>query len=667
MSERRKSRIRRFGSFIAFRILPAILIVGVAFSGFRVVQALVQQVGDVVQINQRSSAYVGTATAIAPTIVTYTPTVTDTQTATFTSTFTLTPVPTITNTPMPTVTHTPLPTSTPVPPTATNTSLPTLTPIPPTSTNTPSPTSTHIPPTATDTLVPTPTETQPVVEVAQVFVTNTSQPTGFIIATNTPVVTATPSSTFTPTLTPTPTFTPTATFTLTPTPTFTPTFTLTPTATLTPTPTPTFTPSHTPTETPRPLPTLLLPPNPDENQVQVTAVPTQVETVDRHGYDLVNILILGGDDEVTSGVRTDTMIVVSINRSTGTVAMLSLPRDMFIYIPSGPTGRMQRLNVTYGYGEEIGWTAGGFGLIRQTIFYNFGINVHFYARVNFSDFEELIDTIGGVGIAVDCAYQDYYPVADFDPSRSIEENYELRTLPVGYYTLNGFDTLWYTRTRRLTDDFDRGRRQQQVLRAIWRKTLDTGQLASLPTLWGQLTEIVETNLGFEDMLGLLPIALNLDVSSLENFTFIRGYHTTPWTTPAGENVQLPVYDTMRPLLEDFYQPPTGSQIVVEGASIIVQNGTENADWDWVAAERLGWEGFRAIAAGPAEMTDNVDTILIDHTGQTKGSSLSEIASVLNVRRDNIILDPDPNREADFEVILGANYNSCTFGVLPVEE
>ena len=98
------------------------------------------------------------------------------------------------------------------------------------------------------------------------------------------------------------------------------------------------------------------------------------------------------------------MIIVSINRDTGTVNTLSLPRDLYVYVPQ--LG-MRRLNVAFGWGEAVGWTAGGFGLLRDTLIYNLGINVHYYAKVNITELESVIDLIGGVDVAVDCNYQDY--------------------------------------------------------------------------------------------------------------------------------------------------------------------------------------------------------------------------------------------------------------------
>ena len=616
----KKSKLRRIGGFLIFRILPVVLIAGIIWFSYGAAQDISRRVGEQSEASQRNDGYAATVTSIAPTLETYTPTYT--TTATYTTTPTDTTTATATSTPTDTAT-----------PTDTTTA---------TATSTPTDTATA-PHTATATTRPT----EVAISVAQVFVTNTPRSAEVTL----PALNTLPPSP-TEQLSSTPTLMPTNTATDTPTATFTPSSTPTPTA--------------TPTETPPPLPTLLLPSDPDFNQTAPTAIPTRMATIDRHGFDLVNILLMGGDDELTNDnvTRTDTMIIVSINRTTGTVAMLSLPRDLYVYIPGWT---MQRLNLAYTHGEQIAWTDGGFGLMRQTLFYNLGINVHYYAIVNLSGFKEIVDTLGGVDIAVDCAIQDYPLISAPPPPEAIKaEDSNLYTLPVGYYHMDGGSALWYARSRNNSSDFDRGRRQQQILRAALREARDTGQLANLPNLWSQGIEIVETNIGFNDMLGLLPIALGLDTSKIESFTLGRGYHTIPWTAPDGANVQLPNPDAMIELLNDFYQPPTESQIVIEGARIAVYNGTTNADWDRVAAERLAWDSLFAYGAGSADRTDYTDTILIDHTGQTKGSSLNDIASILNVRPEHIVYDPDPNRTADFEVILGSSYNSCTFGVIQVD-
>jgi LCP family protein required for cell wall assembly len=427
-------------------------------------------------------------------------------------------------------------------------------------------------------------------------------------------------------------------------------------------------PTPIPTQVdPRPLPTLFAYGEVGVAASAPTAVPTPVEAVNRHGDDLLNIILLGNDNEITgeSLARTDTMIIVSINRTAGTVALLSLPRDLYVYIPGWT---MQRLNLAYPYGEAIGWTNGGFGLLRQTIFYNLGINVHYYAMVDLSGFKALVDAVGGVNISVDCGIQDLplleaevpadaYPVGD-------EGEF---VLPVGHYHLDGAEALWYARSRSSSTDFDRGIRQQQVLRAVWRQARENGLLAQAPTLYTEFAPYVQTDLALEDILSLIPLAASLDPGRIEQFSLVRTYHTTPWQTPDGDYVQLPVYETLRPLLEDFYTAPTQNQAQAEAATVGVYNGTDNAGLDIVAAERLQQEGFNAVPLGSSAETGLADTTIIDYTGRSKGSSLDDIGRLLNINPENVTIEPNAGRDYDFVVTLGSTYNSCTRGgVLPVD-
>jgi LCP family protein required for cell wall assembly len=623
---------------ITLRVIPAMMIIGILWSGYQIAGAVSRQLDERNQYEVVRGQFSSTATVIAQLIPTLT--------------FTPSPTATLTPTSTATLTHTPTATATP--------------------TSTFTPTATY---TATDaptaTLIPSQTPTTGAMVVAQAIVFATNTPRAVIFATNTPSGQVAPieeetalptipneeepTAIIVPTDAPTeviPTSTPTDLPTQTPQPTVEPTLELLPVATGVSV-----------------LPTPLFPQSALEGTViNGVQVPQAVELIPRD-YNLVNIILLGTDEALhNSGYAlTDTMIIVSINRDTGSVNMLHLPRDLYVYIPT-TNGMMQRLNVAYGVGESIGWTGGGFGLLRQTILYNFGINVHYYAKVDFDGFRDIVDLLGGVNIAVDCAYEDYPLIGTELPDgvrRSTEDG--LRVLDVGYYEMNGAQALWYARTRRTSSDFDRGRRQQQLLRAIWHKARQSVSLTNAPELWSQGIQIVETDLTLTEVInfGLLPLALSIDFSRIESFSMIPTYHTYSLTVD-GANVQAINYETMRQLMLDFYRPPADAQLLQTGATIAVYNGTENHLWDWVATDRLQWEGYLASASGVSDDGVIANTMIIDHTGQQKGSSLNDLVRILNISAENVVIEPNPSRTSDFTVVIGQDYNSCNAsGVLPV--
>ena len=269
--------------------------------------------------------------------------------------------------------------------------------------------------------------------------------------------------------------------------------------------------------------------------------------------------------------------------------------------------------------------------------------------------------MGGIDIAVDCTHQDWI-LKEPGLDEQNEDNWELFTLPIGVQHLDGHTALWYARSRRRTSDFDRSRRQQMILRALFNKARSEGLLQQVPTLWNEFSQVVETDMTLADVLGLVPTALQLDSSRIHSLT-LNLWYVQEWVTPGGEAVLLPIPDRMALMVQNLYLPPTQNVLAQEQARIEILNGSGNPDWDQVAAARLAWEGFVPTAAGEAGER-LADTVIYDYTGQTNGSSLGKIAEVLNVRPENIVVQPDPNRAVDYRIILGSTYNSCTYNVPP---
>ena len=444
-----------------------------------------------------------------------------------------------------------------------------------------------------------------------------------------------------------PTWTPTALPTDTPTRTATPTDTPTPTATSKP-PLPGLRPTVTLSATefisgtefmgmlagaPTPVPVLDLPPN------------------------TINIALLGSDKRPDSfGWRTDVIIVASINPDVPSVNLFSIPRDTWAYIPNW---RYTRINLADSHGEASKFPGGGPGLVAQTLQYNFGIPIQYYARVDFDGFKKLIDSAGGVDVTADCPLYDIFP--DAPPGVSDIGYTEITgTIDIptaGIYHLDGKHALWYARSRKTTSDFDRSRRQQRVLRALWNSVQAQGLIGQLPNLWGDLLNTVQTDLTLNDVLYLAGLGTQIDRSQIKN-GFLDGQNAHRFTSEEGASVFYFNYEEISATLKLAFTPPETNRAGQPSASIEVLNGTGNPNWDAVGADRLNWAGYRVASFGPADRADYPTTVIYDLRSTSKGSRLSELGRLFRVSAPNLISQPDPNAGVEYRIILGADWDPC---------
>jgi len=437
-----------------------------------------------------------------------------------------------------------------------------------------------------------------------------------------------------------------------------------PTEVPTPTVTPTPMPTHTPTSTPMPIPTRTSTPSPmpyspvalpDPPIILTTTNPTAnplpmpapMPLVDQPG-NVINILLLGSDRHSTESVGcTDVIVVVSVNPDLPSVALLSIPRDFYAWIPSHG---FDKINTAYSYGERNGYPGGGPGLLKATIEYNLGIRVHYYVRVGFDSFIKVVDTMGGVDVAVECPLSDTFP----DPASPTGQT-DVDWLP-GIHHLNGKHALWYARSRWSTSDFDRNRRQQQVLRGLYRQILTLDIIPKIPQLWGVLNETVVTDLGLDELLYLGTIGSRLDMMNVKS-RFVGKSVVRSWTAPNGAYVLVPYYEVLGTLVSEALAPPAGARAQQRAFQVEVWNSTPYEGLGHVAAERLRWEGFEVVSVGPADGT-YPRTQIVDFTTSSKGSAISRLMPLYKRNASDVISQPTEDSAVDFRVILGADYDPC---------
>ncbi len=385
------------------------------------------------------------------------------------------------------------------------------------------------------------------------------------------------------------------------------------------------------------------------------------------GTDRVNILVMGIDQrEHEDGPwRTDTMLVLTIDPVTMSGGMLSIPRDLWVPIPGYGN---HRINNAHFLGEVDGYPGGGPALAVKTLEYNFGIpgDIHHYVRVNFTAFEEVIDLIGGIDVVVEEEIDDpTYPSSDpADPY-----GYEHLHIPMGKQHFDGEMALKYARTRHTSGgDFDRAKRQQQVIMAVFEKVTRLDMLPKLapqaPQMWWTLQESVKTDpeLTLEKIIALATLASEVDRENIR-LGVIDETCTIFDTTPDGQQIEIPLRDRIREVRDYVFiaevpaaqdDNDTATQLEKEAATIQVLNGTLTEGLAASTADYLRRQGLQVAHTDNADTNDLSESLVIAYTG--KIYTAEYIARLLDIQTKVVQgLETDQDADYDIDVILGADY------------
>jgi polyisoprenyl-teichoic acid--peptidoglycan teichoic acid transferase len=271
-----------------------------------------------------------------------------------------------------------------------------------------------------------------------------------------------------------------------------------------------------------------------------TQIPPPAAAIDP-GPETITIALLGIDKSETAGAyRTDAIMILHLNRKRGLAAMISFPRDLYVYIPAYG---MQRINIAFQQGNEIRYPGGSFALFQDTLKYNFGLRVDHYALMNFQGFKDMVDKLDGIDVEVGRTYTDY------------RHGYGNVTIEAGERHMDGELALWYVRARQASSDFDRNRRQQEVIMAVAQRLLDKRAIPNLPGFFKVFMQYFESDLTLDDVTPFVDMAGSVSLSSLRRYRVTLPDGCRNWTTPEGGMVLLPNYDAVHAMLEGALNPP----------------------------------------------------------------------------------------------------------------
>jgi LCP family protein required for cell wall assembly len=236
-----------------------------------------------------------------------------------------------------------------------------------------------------------------------------------------------------------------------------------------------------------------------------------------------NILVLGQDQRPGwESWRTDSIMVVAIDRELGQVGIVSIPRDLWVDIPGYPKGQ-QRLNAVDYIGEKLEHPGGGPALAALVISDTLGIPTQHYVRIHLNGLVRLVDALGGVKVTLDC------PLYEATPKDASMQEYVPWSLPAGENWLDGDTARKFVTYRSVTTDFGRSQRQQQMIWALRNRALEVDLLPRLPELLSAMSDLYTTDLNLLDIARLAQFGAGLspaDVHGMQiGMSMLKDYVT----------------------------------------------------------------------------------------------------------------------------------------------
>jgi len=381
------------------------------------------------------------------------------------------------------------------------------------------------------------------------------------------------------------------------------------------------------------------------------------------GVSRVTVLLMGldyRDWKAGDTPRTDSMMLMSLDPLSKTASILSIPRDMWVSIPGF---EYARINMAYYLGELYDLPGGGPALAIETVEQFLGVPIQYYAQIDFSAFERFIDEIEGVTVRPETDVK-------IDP---IGDGYK-QILEAGkVYTLPGDLALGYARARYTEGgDFDRAKRQQEVIMSILDRILSYEMLPKLiakaPTLYQEVSSGIRTNLTLDQVIRLATSAVSIDRESINNYIIDATTVEMAKTPDGSQDILIPIPDKIRLIRDAAFTTggPVGpaavsgdgsSLIVSENARVSIQNGSWLSGLAASSSEYLKTYDFNIIEEVDGQASD-VTTIYLYKSKPYVIQFIFDIFESAGLNKPRLYNRLDMNSGTDIVVVLGndwANY------------
>ncbi len=384
-----------------------------------------------------------------------------------------------------------------------------------------------------------------------------------------------------------------------------------------------------------------------------------VEKLKGEGDGRVNILLLGvGDPGHAAEDLSDTMIVASYDPKTKDVAMLSIPRDLYVKIPNNG---YSKINSAHAFGEQYKEGTGP-DLAKKTVSEVLGIPIHYYIRTDFTALKQAVDTVGGVDIDVLSTL--------IDPDYPCEKNEGKVcgfSILAGPQHFNGSSALKYARCRKgnCGDDYGRAKRQQDVLVALRQKATKLNILAN-PAKVVEILDIVgknvRTDLQIWEIERLTQVARETDPTKITSKVLdIDTTGLVKNSQVGAASVVVPVagignYSAIQAFVRSIF---VDGYIKQEAATIQIENGTTQLNKAKLVSELLKSYNYNVVSVIAADATTYKNTQIIDLSNGKKPYTIQYLEKRFGVKATAQAQGAaaQDSTTPDVRIIVGTDYKT----------
>ncbi len=377
-----------------------------------------------------------------------------------------------------------------------------------------------------------------------------------------------------------------------------------------------------------------------------------------------NLLLFGTEEDSERGADqggylTDTIMLISYNHDDKSTSMVSMPRDFWVdYERACAAGYRGKINAIYEcYSDSSKNEQAGAEALKKKVAAVFGLDIQYYAHVNFKAVTSLIDAVGGVEIVIES--ED--PRGIYDPA---SKHMRYPNGPTGL--LNGKEALRLMRARNSkggyglpNSNFDREGNQQKVIAALIKKIQSGGVLSDV----GKVSNIVDifeknvrTDVGANEIQAAINIAKNVDIKNVKSISLITpGELVVTTGNINSQSIVQPqgtsLYDYSK-IQSYILRKMTNDKVILEQAKIGVYNATDRSGVAAAVQDDLEQKGFQIIKIGNAEhKSDKKYTIY--RLAKDKPATIAKLEQVLT---DNSVKNEAPtfNYDLTLDIVVVVN-------------